>query len=418
MTDHDALLGAVCAFPDDDTPRLIYADFVEEHGDGRRAAFIRAQVKAARMPLWEPFAVYCRYRKPEWNEFGRPFRASLPELPAPDLGWGFMAFRRGFGWRVLVQSLLAWNRIASDLLECAPVGELDLNPPSIRDDWRAFARGDWVRRLRVVHLDGPSPVEPIRALCESPHAAGITDIHFNRASSPGLPELIDDLLQTPLGRGLKGLHFRVGYESLDHLIQALCSATSTILDRLSFQTMGITPLHLARLFQSRLTSQLQELQIRDERLDQDPNEVFFEWLERLPPTLLSLRLPKTELNGERIRMLRSSGLLARVKALDLSQNAAAGSLPDLFAGSGNVRSLDLIGNRVAPELLLGLTQSPGWHGLVRLNLRNNHLPRAVVRPLMNAPIPKDLTALLIDASTDGDIQSTLKRRFGKRLITA
>jgi uncharacterized protein (TIGR02996 family) len=53
--DAEALLAAVCADPDDDTPRLVYADWLEEHGDERwraRAAFIREQVRvAAGLPM-------------------------------------------------------------------------------------------------------------------------------------------------------------------------------------------------------------------------------------------------------------------------------------------------------------------------------------------------------------------------------
>ena len=78
MTDHDALVRAVCEFPDDDTPRLIYADFLEENGDAERAAFIRAQIHLARTPAWEPFAVMCRSRRMEWSEWSEPFRGSLP----------------------------------------------------------------------------------------------------------------------------------------------------------------------------------------------------------------------------------------------------------------------------------------------------------------------------------------------------
>jgi uncharacterized protein (TIGR02996 family) len=49
MTDDaDALLRAVLAAPDDDAPRLIYADWLDEHGDPARAEFIRAQVVLAR----------------------------------------------------------------------------------------------------------------------------------------------------------------------------------------------------------------------------------------------------------------------------------------------------------------------------------------------------------------------------------
>jgi uncharacterized protein (TIGR02996 family) len=50
MTEDDALLRAVLAAPDDDAPRLVYADWLDDHGDPARAAFIRAQVELARRP--------------------------------------------------------------------------------------------------------------------------------------------------------------------------------------------------------------------------------------------------------------------------------------------------------------------------------------------------------------------------------
>lgn len=41
MTDHDALYRAMIARPEDDTPRLVYADWLEEHGREEQAEFIR-----------------------------------------------------------------------------------------------------------------------------------------------------------------------------------------------------------------------------------------------------------------------------------------------------------------------------------------------------------------------------------------
>src|SRR5438067_13718429 len=51
MSTASALLAAIVANPDDDTARLVYADFLEEDGDASetaRARFIRAQVELAR----------------------------------------------------------------------------------------------------------------------------------------------------------------------------------------------------------------------------------------------------------------------------------------------------------------------------------------------------------------------------------
>jgi uncharacterized protein (TIGR02996 family) len=64
LSEEEALLRAIRGHPGEDTPRLAYADWLDEHaGDvpGRdpqemrdRAAFIRAQVKTAALPGGDP----------------------------------------------------------------------------------------------------------------------------------------------------------------------------------------------------------------------------------------------------------------------------------------------------------------------------------------------------------------------------
>ncbi len=46
--DYTAFITAICTNPTDDTVRLVLADWLEEHGDGERAEFIRCQVELAR----------------------------------------------------------------------------------------------------------------------------------------------------------------------------------------------------------------------------------------------------------------------------------------------------------------------------------------------------------------------------------
>lgn len=49
VNEQSAFLAAIISAPDDDTPRLVYADWLQEHGDDARAEFIRLQCeKAAR----------------------------------------------------------------------------------------------------------------------------------------------------------------------------------------------------------------------------------------------------------------------------------------------------------------------------------------------------------------------------------
>jgi uncharacterized protein (TIGR02996 family) len=48
MTDRAAFLAAIAAAPADDLPRLVFADWLDEHGEPDRAEFIRLQCAAAR----------------------------------------------------------------------------------------------------------------------------------------------------------------------------------------------------------------------------------------------------------------------------------------------------------------------------------------------------------------------------------
>lgn len=48
MTTHDALLRTIIENPDDDFPRLCYADWLEENGEVSRAEFIRAGIELAK----------------------------------------------------------------------------------------------------------------------------------------------------------------------------------------------------------------------------------------------------------------------------------------------------------------------------------------------------------------------------------
>jgi uncharacterized protein (TIGR02996 family) len=45
-----ALLAGIGARPDDDTARLVYADWLDEHGDEEQAAFVRQSIALARTP--------------------------------------------------------------------------------------------------------------------------------------------------------------------------------------------------------------------------------------------------------------------------------------------------------------------------------------------------------------------------------
>jgi uncharacterized protein (TIGR02996 family) len=91
VTHDDAFLQAILESPDDDTPRLVYADYLDEHGDSDRAEFIRIQVALASLPPDDRRRKQLGDRERQllagnWEKWLVPLRPLLS-------GW---AFRRGF----------------------------------------------------------------------------------------------------------------------------------------------------------------------------------------------------------------------------------------------------------------------------------------------------------------------------------
>jgi uncharacterized protein (TIGR02996 family) len=54
MDEREALVAAIAANPDDDTPRLAFADWLQEHGEDDRAEFIRLECERARLTEDDP----------------------------------------------------------------------------------------------------------------------------------------------------------------------------------------------------------------------------------------------------------------------------------------------------------------------------------------------------------------------------
>ena len=80
MSDRDALLAAIRAAPDDDAPRLVYADWLDEHGDPDRAEFIRLQIEID--PYRRPDSDLDRWRRATIDlhlHLDRPVPADFPE---------------------------------------------------------------------------------------------------------------------------------------------------------------------------------------------------------------------------------------------------------------------------------------------------------------------------------------------------
>ena len=118
MTDLDALLAEIIANPAEDTPRLAYADCLEEQGaDRRHAQFIRNQIagvpravpRSAVVPL-EPLVGLCVGRRPDG---------------AVVTGRGSVVFRRGFADEVTCTAE-DWIRHGREVRRLHPITRVNL----------------------------------------------------------------------------------------------------------------------------------------------------------------------------------------------------------------------------------------------------------------------------------------------------
>lgn len=124
LTDKQLLLKAICADPDNDLPRLVYADYLEENGQPERAAFIRLQIEFVRMCLagtgFEDDTLRTELAV-LWAARGAAWRAELPRLPGVE--WDLF-FHRGFAERVVVETDTILRDNAEALLGLNPIHHL------------------------------------------------------------------------------------------------------------------------------------------------------------------------------------------------------------------------------------------------------------------------------------------------------
>ncbi len=251
---HAAFLAAIAYRPDDDLPRLVYADWLDENGDPERAEFIRIQIELANLSPIDPRREQLKARE---RELLRDHRER----------WGLDAFRgqsqvfrRGFveevnvsaEWLVsrpdslldpgLVRHLRAVGATQfTDRLARVPglarLHTLDLTntvfgmPAQVRNFF-TVARLDDLRSL-ILRNTNFWEGDELNALADTPVAPRLRalDVSGNRLSDAGAQVLAS----RPEFGGLESLTFRAdGFEpySCVHAQGAAALADSTTLTRL------------------------------------------------------------------------------------------------------------------------------------------------------------------------------------------
>jgi uncharacterized protein (TIGR02996 family) len=191
MPEDKGLYQTILDNPDDDTPRLVYADWLEEHGDSLQAQFIRADCELARLPRRDPRRDEAWKRQHAlWLQYEPTWRKALP-----DWTWYLrIQLRRGFGG-VVYTSAYNFLKHGKRLMRFMPIQEASLgNATPYLERLTRFPPLEKLRTLVLgaVNLDDRGA----RLLVDCPH---FTNLHELIVPGPTMTPAEEALLRKRFG---------------------------------------------------------------------------------------------------------------------------------------------------------------------------------------------------------------------------
>lgn len=341
MDEAKALLRAICASPDEDTPRLVYADWLDEHGQSERAEFVRVQVELARIEGDDPRRPALARREHElWAAHERTWTAALPR------GTSDPVFRRGFLAGVNASGRGAFAKYAGELFAAHPVTS--------------------------VWLGGDE--NQLRTVARSPYLARVRDLGVFDAEPDGLGLL----LRSQFATGLRGLH-------LDEV--RLVTRRTRLID--FFSVLDVP--HLTGL--SRLSLKFDSTDVKESRQ--------FARLKVLP-ALTELTLHADALADTTVRELVATPAVAGLRVLRLGGSRLTDAGVRHLAESthlAELRRLTLSGaHRVTAEGFAALAEAPHLANLTDLDLRSTNVTSDDTRALIDAPNLPRLSRLVLNCT--------------------
>ena len=424
MTDRDALYRAVLDHPDDDTPRLVYADYVEEHGDPEYARFIRTQIELAKVPGWDP--LWIRAREQDQNltngyfyreRFPLPLEG-LPKRPRPTI-----EYRRGFPWELGALNLEQFAARCDALFAAAPIQAVNLRSDhrAPLNDLRPLTDNPHFARLRrLTFCPSRLTADGIRRLTDSPHAAGLTDLGFSSAGVGA--EVADALFRSPLLARVTRLRLVSGpYGGFRALDAARMAGGPCRLRSLTVESVSSIRPEMAGLFDAPLFRGLAELNLSNHRLGPDG----FAALAASPAAagLESLTLRDSAPGVPGVRSLAAAPALANLRQLALWRCGLGPVAAKVLATSPHLRNLidlGLSGNAIGNAGAVALAESPHLRNLVRLDLMYGEIGDRGALALLDSPVTANLVRLDVSSLSpivriSDDIKRRLKDRFGERV---
>jgi len=408
MSTEAALLRTIRETPDDDTARLVFADFIQEEGDADRGEFIRVQVALARLP--EDDSARRELEDREHILLAENEARWLGVPPDAD-GLTEWEFERGFLNEVAATPNFMLNE-GADLCAAHPVRRwrVQCSQQDMGEDLRLAGQRPWFRRLESLDLagwfEGIGELERflVRADFERLRELDLTD-------RPDLAELPTVLERAPWRDRLKILRVGGRYgEGLDadYLARSLAVARLT---ELAVPGCQLTAQDIRGLMVANCCQELTSLNIRDNQIEPDGWDAFRFGRCKLRELDLSgtplgaigledvLRQPAlSELR--RLELNRCGSAVANIRALAGSRfwtqaeelRMQAGTIPEnaldpLFAsaGSPHLRVLDASENFFRDAGVAGLCGARWADSLTWLGLTRNYLTDAALATLAACP---------------------------------
>lgn len=397
--ERDALLAAVLANPDDDLPRLVFADWLDENGDPDEARFIRSQIALATLPEWDPQAVVLRRTRPEWEKNN--------------------TFRRGFGHAVAAPVLADLQRVMAVVMPAAPIERLGLYTATLAQ-WKAFVRSPWLPKIREIDFESiGAPIEAMRELCHASGAVGIRALRFRSCTSPALPEVLNRLWRSPLGDQLETLELAQAFGSdsswFDDFLEAF-QVGAEKLKSLRLQSMGFGDSNLFHFLTARAWVHLEELCIVDERGQASVGYLGYAdcW-----PALHTLRFDGVNVNFHNPHTLSNNLLLHNLTVLDLSNSRLHAEACQALAKAEHLAKLRIVRLRhmgCDNRSVRYLCHAKFWKNLVELDLSGNPIDENGAKHLLKRRPPDGLELLRLTPNFPDSIREELQKHYHGRVV--
>jgi uncharacterized protein (TIGR02996 family) len=382
MSDEKALLAAISAHPHDDTPRLVYADWLDENDRPARAEFIRVQCELARLDEWDEDrrpALLTREGK-LWKRHEKDWRKSLPADMRKD------PFRRGF-----VAPMQRGNNVRkfidkpASAFDWAPAWDYVLEGAA--DGLPELARCAHLRRLAGLKLWVSATEDGAAAMLGSPHLGTIRSLELGYGNHWVLA--LSALAENPATESLTALNI---HEGLDDKSAAFIASAP-----------GFAKLRGLHAFHHDVTA--------------DGIRVLFASKSLAGLTELTLPGWYKEEGARAIAESRPAFQLRKLVMYGAWMTDAGVALVANWPGLASVRSLEIGGycEVLGPRALAG---SPYAVNLRELDLSNSHLSRAGALALARSKTLnlKRLIVRMTPAAEDEAAAAALVKRFGKDAV--